>query len=109
MANQHNPNIYSLMCRCPLRDAAKLRTKAIAKGIPLSAYVAELVRADVGSDLLSDDEKQWVSRHLEANIENRKKADKKTSEGYYRKKNVKRCRPRKKKRASPSATSAIGK
>lgn len=98
MANQHNPNIYSLMCRCPLHDAAKLRTKANTKGVPLSAYVADLVRADVGSSTLSDDEKQWVSEHLESNIEKRKKADEKTQEGYYRKKNGKRGRPRKKSR-----------
>jgi len=109
MANQHNPNIYSLMCRCPLRDAAKLRTKANSKGVPLSAYVADLVRADVGTSLLSDDEKQWVSKRLEANIEKRKKADEKTSEGYYRKKNVKRGRPRKKRRTSLTSASTVGK
>jgi len=48
MSNQQNPHAYSLMCRCPLRDAAKVKTKADKNGLALSAYVAKLIKEDAG-------------------------------------------------------------
>ena len=93
MSNQQDPNVYSLMCRCPLEDAARLRLKAKERGLPMSAYVAKLIQGDIKQVSLSGSDREWIEERLDANMLKRAKADKKTASGYYR---VKKSKKRKK-------------
>lgn len=90
MSNQQDPNMYSLMCRCPLEDAARLRLKARERGLPMSAYVARLIQCDIGTIALTGTERKWMAERLDANKIKRAKADEETASGYYRVKKLKK-------------------
>lgn len=61
-----NPKTDAIVFRCPLADGAVLKPKADATGMTVSAYVARLVREDVGEVELTDAERKWVEEHRAA-------------------------------------------
>ena len=75
MSNQLDPNNYSLMCRCPLKEAAAIRELAVQSGKTMSAFVAGLVHeATKGVELTPKTEK-WMHKRFVANKKIRARAD----------------------------------
>lgn len=75
MANQLDPNKYSLMCRCQLADAAAIRDLAQASGKTMSAYVASLIHSAVGNVTLTPKTEKWMLKRFLANKRTRARAD----------------------------------
>lgn len=91
MANQLNPNNYSLMCRCPLQDAAAAKVLAKESGQTLSGFVAALIHEKVQGVELTERDEKWIAKKYRINKKVRARADRKaaTAAGKsYRRKRV---------------------
>lgn len=84
MSNQLDPNNYSLMCRCPLCDAAAIRDLAARNGKTMSAFVAGLVHEAAKGVELTPKTLKWMHKRFVANKKIRAKADRETAQGRYR-------------------------
>ena len=84
MSNQLDPNNYSLMCRCPLKDAAAIRDLAEQNGKTMSAFVAGLVHEAAKGVELSPKTQKWMHKRFVANKKSRANADRETAKGRYR-------------------------
>lgn len=84
MANQLNPNTYSLMCRCPLEDATAVRVLAEENGVTMSAYVAGLIHKATDGVELPPHAQKWMRKRYAANKKTRAKADRETANGRFR-------------------------
>ena len=104
MANQINPNTFSMMCRCPLKDAAIIRKRALGEGVTVNAYMANLIHEHVKYEEPRPELENWIAERYEANLQIRARADEDTAAGRYRSKHPKkRGRPPKsKKRGCPA-------
>ena len=103
MACQMDPKVYGFMCRCPMRNAAKLKQLADAAGMTLSGYLAQMIAERVADVELEEYLNAWMDDQYQRNLKKRKYQDEKTASGYYRvKRPKKRGRPPKaKKRGRP--------
>ena len=103
MACQMDPKVYGFMCRCPMRNAAKLKQLADAAGMTLSGYLAQMIAERVADVELEEYLNAWMGDQYQRNLKKRKYQDEKTASGYYRvKRPKKRGRPPKaKKRGRP--------
>ena len=86
MSNQLDPNNYSLMCRCSLRDAAAVKDLAKQRGKTMSAFVAELIHGVADGVELTASTQKWMRKRFAANKKTRAKADRETAKGRYRNK-----------------------
>ena len=94
---QARPTTYTLMSRCDLGDAAKVRTAADAQGVTMSAWVARLVHEAVRKVTATPKAKEWAARRLAANTARRTRVDAAVRAGRDRKpgwENTKRFRDR---------------
>lgn len=83
--NQNNPETYALTARCPLADAARLRTLARVRGTTRSALVAQLVHAAVAGVPSAPSDESWAEKRRQANLRRRALQDERTRRGDYRK------------------------
>lgn len=106
MANQINPNTFSMMCRCPLKDAAIIRKRAFREGVTVNACMANLIHEHVKYEEPGPEMENWIAERYEANLQIRARADEDTAAGRYRSKPPKkRGRPPKaKKPGRPAKT-----
>ena len=79
MANQLNPNKYSLMCRCPLKDAAAAKVLAKESGQTLSGFVAALIHEKVQGVELAECDQKWIAKKFRINKKARARADRKAA------------------------------
>ena len=86
MSNQLDPNNYSLMCRCPLRDAAAIRDLAEQNGKTMSAFVAGLVHEAAKGVELTPKTQKWMHKRFVANKKIRARADRVAAKGRCRRK-----------------------
>ena len=84
MSNQLDPNNYSLMCRCRLKDAAAIRDLAEQNGKTMSAFVSDLVHEAAKGVALTPNAEKWMRKRFVANKKSRAKADRETAKGRYR-------------------------
>lgn len=84
MSNQLDPNNYSLMCRCRLKDAAAIRDLAEQNGKTMSAFVSDLVHEAAKGVELTPNAEKWMRKRFVANKKSRAKADRETAKGRYR-------------------------
>lgn len=84
MSNQLDPNNYSLMCRCPLQDAAAIKDLAKEAGKTMSAFVADLIHEVTDGVELTASTQKWMRKRFAANKKIRAKADRETAQGRYR-------------------------
>lgn len=75
MSNQLDPNNYSLMCRCPLIEAAAIKDLAEQSGKTMSAFVAGLVHEVAKGVELTPKTQKWMHKRFVANKKIRAKAD----------------------------------
>lgn len=83
--NQINPETYALTARCPVTDAARLRTLARSYGVTPSALVARLIHAAVKGTVCTPEDADWANRRRQANRQRRSLQDERTHRGDYRK------------------------
>lgn len=83
--NQNNPETYALTARCPLDDAARLRSLARLRGVTPSALVARLVREAVAGVAIMAEDAAWAGQRRQINLRRRKLQDERTQRGIYRK------------------------
>ena len=90
MANQINPNVYHLTCRCPIEDIAAVRTAAEKDGLSVGSWVAKLIHGTVKDLGVDESAKEWMSNQWTRNLELRERADLLTASGKYRVKRMKK-------------------
>ena len=83
--NQNNPETYALTSRCPLDDAARLRSLARTLGLTPSALVAKLIHRAVASVTPTPTDLSWAAQRRSTNTLRRQLQDKRTHRGDYRK------------------------
>lgn len=83
--NQINPETYALTARCPIDDAARLRSLARSQGLTPSAFVARLIHAAVNGIGFVPEDPDWVNRRRQVNCRRRTLQDERTHRGDYRK------------------------
>ncbi len=83
--NQNNPETYALTARCPVDDAARLRSLARSLGVTTSALVAQLVHEAVRDAVPAPVDSAWAKQRRQANLRRRKLQDERTRSGLYRK------------------------
>ena len=90
MANQLNPNLFALMCRCDLADAAIIFFRAKDEGVAVNKYLGRLIHEHVKNEKVSAEMQEWINAHYSMNLKRRRIADEKTAAGKYRTKNPKK-------------------
>ena len=88
MSNQLDPNNYSLMCRCRLKDAAAIRDLAEQNGKTMSAFVAGLVHEAARGVELTPKTQKWMHNRFVANKKIRARADRAAAKGRRRTKRL---------------------
>ena len=83
--NQNNPETYALTARCPIEDAARLRTAARLQGKTLSALVAELIHQAAQNACVSQRDLAWADERRTKNARRRSLQDERTRRGDFRK------------------------
>lgn len=86
MSNQLDPNNYSLMCRCPLNEAAAIKDLAEQNGKTMSAFVAGLVHEATKGVELTLKTQKWMHKRFVANKKIRARADRAAAKGRCRRK-----------------------
>lgn len=94
---------YSMMCRCPVGNAARIKLLADEANVTISNFVAEMVNERVKGVPLIEKAKEWIAAHREKNKVRREKVDEAFAIGKY--KNPKKL-GRPKKRGRPRGTAA---
>ena len=94
---------YSMMCRCPVGNAARIKLLADEANVTISNFVAEMVNERVKGVPLTEKAKEWIAAHREKNKVRREKVDEAFAIGKY--KNRKKL-GRPKKRGRPRGTAA---
>ena len=84
MSNQLDPNNYSLMCRCSLKDAAAIRELAEQSGKTMSAFVAGLVHEAARGVEITSKTRKWMQKRFAANKKIRARADRAAAKGRRR-------------------------
>lgn len=90
MANQINPNVYHLSCRCPIEDVAALKTLASDKGVSLNECLVDLVHGAVKNVSVNTFARAWMQEQRLVNLKIRAHADELTANGKYRAKHPKK-------------------
>ena len=83
--NQNNPETYALTARCPIDDAARLRTIARLQGKTLSALVAELIHQAAQKACVAPGDLVWAKERRSKNERRRRLQDERTRRGDFRK------------------------
>ena len=91
------------MCRCDVRDAARIKSLADEANVTISNFVAEMVSERVKGLPLTPKAKAWIEEHREKNIIRREKVDEAFATGKY-KNHRKLGRPKKRGRPRGAAT-----
>ena len=58
---------YSMMCRCPVGNAARIKLLADEVNVTISNFVAEMVNERVKGVPLTEKAKEWIAAHREKN------------------------------------------
>ena len=78
--NKQDPNTHCFSVRCPMQNAAKVKTVADEKGQTSSEVIADMIKDRVKGVKPSKAAKDWAATRYAANLKRRKEADRKTAE-----------------------------
>lgn len=98
MACKQSVNTYSMMCRCPLKDAARIKALADKDKLTVSGYMAKMVSEKVKEVPITSAEEEWIAEHKEMNAARRARVDEAFATGKYK---LRRKPGRPKKRGRP--------
>ena len=98
MSCKQGLDTYSMMSRCPLEDAARIKMLADEANVTISNFVADMVNERVKGVRLTSKAREWIAAHREQNKARREKVDEAFASGKYK---TPKKRGRSKKRGRP--------
>lgn len=85
MSCKQGLDTYSMMSRCPLEDAARIKMLADEANVTISNFVADMVNERVKGVPLTPKAREWIEAHREQNKVRREKVDEAFASGKYKK------------------------
>lgn len=73
--NKADPNTHCFSVRCPMQNAAKVKTVADAKGQTCSEVIGAMIGKQVKDVKPSKSAKEWAAKRYAANLKRRREID----------------------------------